>query len=111
MPAKQPSRNVKHSTGRSSPKDRLKTDCKATDWKAVDALSDAAIRKAIRSDPDAAPELDASWFLRAKVVLPEPKQAVSIRLDNDVMTWFRKQGKGYQTRINAVLRAYVQARQ
>jgi uncharacterized protein (DUF4415 family) len=53
--------------------------------------------------------LGAAWFRRAKVVLPEPKKAVSIRLDRDVMEWFQRQGKGYQTRINAVLRAYVEA--
>jgi uncharacterized protein (DUF4415 family) len=57
---------------------------------------------------DAALIADASWFRRAKIVLPEPKKAVSIRLDRDVMEWFRNQGKGYQTRINVVLRAYVQ---
>jgi uncharacterized protein (DUF4415 family) len=71
-------------------------------------LGDDEIGKAIASDPDAAPIADASWFRRAKIVLPEPKKAVSIRLDRDVMEWFRNQGKGYQTRINAVLRAYVQ---
>ena len=74
-----------------------------------DKLSNAAARRAIRSDPDAAPELAAAWFRRAKMVVPEPKQAVSIRLDRDVMKWFRRQGRGYQTRINAVLRSYVDA--
>ena len=39
--------------------------------------------------------------------MPEPKQAVSLRLDREVMEWFKKQGRGYQTRINAELRAYV----
>jgi uncharacterized protein (DUF4415 family) len=80
-----------------------------TDWKRVDKLTDSDIRRAIRSDPDAAPELDAAWFRRAKIVIPEPKKAVSIRLDRDVMEWFRRRGRGYQTRINAVLRAYVEA--
>jgi len=56
-----------------------------------------------------APELSAAWFRSAKVVVPEPKEPVSIRLDRDVMEWFRRQGKGYQTRINAVLRTYVEA--
>lgn len=80
-----------------------------TDWTRVDKLTDSQVRRAIRSDPDAAPELDAAWFKRAKLVSPQPKQAVSIRLDRDVMEWFRKQGRGYQTRINAVLRSYVEA--
>jgi uncharacterized protein (DUF4415 family) len=74
-------------------------------------MADAEIRRGIRSDSDAAPELDASWFHNARIVVPERKQAVSIRLDRDVMEWFRQQGRGYQTRINAVLRAYVEAHQ
>lgn len=81
------------------------------DWKRLDALSDGAIRKAVVSDPDAAPIADADWFRRAKIVLPQPKRAVSIRLDRDVTEWFQRQGRGYQTRINAVLRAYVRAQQ
>jgi uncharacterized protein (DUF4415 family) len=80
-----------------------------TDWKRIDKLTDADIHRAIRSDPDAAPELDASWFRGAKIVIPEHKEAVSIRLDPEVIRWFRRQGRGYQTRINAVLRAYVEA--
>ena len=80
-----------------------------TDWKRLDKLTDSDIRRASRSDPDAAPELDAAWFRRAKLVIPERKEALSIRLDRDVMEWFRRQGRGYQTRINAVLRAYVEA--
>lgn len=55
------------------------------------------------------PELDEEFFKNAKVVLPEPKTAVSIRLDKDVLAWFKKQGGGYQTKINAVLKTYVKA--
>ncbi|HEY8697242.1 MAG TPA: BrnA antitoxin family protein [Rhizomicrobium sp.] len=72
-------------------------------------MSDAQIRAAIASDPDAAPELDAAWFAKAKLVMPENKQLTSLRLDPDVLIWFRSFGKGYQTRINAVLRAYMKA--
>ena len=88
---------------------RPKGSATRTDWDRFAALTDADIRKGIRSDPDAAPEADAAWFRRAKIVIPEPKKAVSIRLDRDVMEWFRRQGRGYQTRISAVLRAYVEA--
>jgi uncharacterized protein (DUF4415 family) len=42
-------------------------------------------------------------------VYPDRKTLVSLRLDPDVLVWFKRQGKGYQTRINAVLRAYVKA--
>jgi uncharacterized protein (DUF4415 family) len=90
---------------------RAKRSAARTDWDRFAALTDADIRKGIRSDPDAAPEADAAWLRRAKLVIPERKEAVSIRLDHDVMKWFRRQGRGYQTRINAVLRAYVEAQQ
>lgn len=72
-------------------------------------MTDAQIRANIASDPDAAPELDAAWFAKAKLMLPENKQLTSLRLDADVLIWFRSFGKGYQTRINAVLRAYMKA--
>lgn len=45
----------------------------------------------------------------ARLVVPEAKAAISIRLDRDVLDWFRAQGGGYQTRINAVLRAWMEA--
>jgi uncharacterized protein (DUF4415 family) len=83
-----------------------------TDWKRVDALSDEEIERAIREDPDAAPILDKEWFRTAKVVMPETlprKELLTIRLDRKVIDWFKAQGARYQTRMNAVLRAYVEA--
>ena len=56
------------------------------------------------------PELDATFFQNAVLHLPKPKKAVSLRLDDDVFQWFRNQGKGYQTKMNAVLRLYMHAR-
>jgi uncharacterized protein (DUF4415 family) len=55
------------------------------------------------------PELDEGFFGNATVLMPEPKKPVSIRLDKDVVEWYRKKGSGYQTRMNAVLRMYMQA--
>ena len=55
------------------------------------------------------PELDEEWFASAKVVLPKNKTPVTMRLDDDIVEWFKSDGKGYQTRINAILRAYVDA--
>jgi uncharacterized protein (DUF4415 family) len=106
VPEKQPKQSRKRSTARSI---QTRGGDVKTDWKQIDKRKDADVRRAIRTDPDAAPELDQDWFRRAKFVVPEPKQAVSIRLDRDVMEWFRRQGRGYQTRINAVLRTYVDA--
>lgn len=55
------------------------------------------------------PELDDQFWKNAEVRLPEKKTAVYIRLDGDVLDWLKSQGKGYQTRINAILRAYYDA--
>jgi uncharacterized protein (DUF4415 family) len=53
------------------------------------------------------PELDDHFWATAKMVKPITKQAISIRLDSDVLEWFKKQGKGYQSMINTVLRSYI----
>lgn len=56
------------------------------------------------------PELDEEWFKNARLVYPsERKQQITVRLDADLVEWFKAQGRGYQTRMNAVLRAYYQA--
>ena len=55
------------------------------------------------------PELDDSFWDNATIVYPENKKPVTLRLDTDVLEWFRSTGKGYQTRINAILKSYVKA--
>jgi len=77
-----------------------------TDWARVDALTDEDIAKAVANDPDAAP-LDIDWS-DAVLVTPARKKAISIRVDEDVLDFFKKEGDGYQRRINAVLRSYMQ---
>ena len=68
----------------------------------------------LTAQPDSAidysdiPELDADFFRTAKLLMPEPSQPVTMRLDKSVVEFFKKQGPGYQSRINAVLRAYVE---
>jgi uncharacterized protein (DUF4415 family) len=52
----------------------------------------------------------ADWT-NLKVAWPQPKQAISLRIDQDILDWFRGGGSGYQTRMNAVLRALVDAQQ
>ena len=54
-------------------------------------------------------DFNVDWYT-ARLVIPEPKKAVSLRIDPDVLDFFRSQGKGYQTRMNAVLRAYMEAK-
>ena len=55
------------------------------------------------------PELKDSFWKDAKVEYPKNKKPVTMRIDRDVLEWFKSTGKGYQTRINAVLRSYVEA--
>ena len=59
------------------------------------------------------PELSDEWFLRAaregQLATPPAKKPISIKLDEDVLVYFKGQGTRYQTHINAVLRAYMQA--
>ena len=58
--------------------------------------------------PEAA-SLGAEFWRSARVVMPAGKPSVHLRLDSDVVEWFRARGKGHLTRMNAVLRAYVEA--
>ncbi len=78
-----------------------------TDWERLDALTDAEIERDIAEDPDAAPILDEDFWREATVVMPTGKVPLSIRLDADVVEFFKAGGRGYQTRINAVLRSYM----
>jgi uncharacterized protein (DUF4415 family) len=70
-------------------------------------MSDAAVRDS--SPPDLA-GLPSDFWDSAVLVEPVPKQAVSLRIDEDVLDWFRQSGPRYQSRMNAVLRSYMNAR-
>ena len=74
-----------------------------TDWDRVDAMKDEEI------DPSDIPPLDEVFFAEATLRMPQAKPSITIRLDPDVLDWFKSQGQDYQTRINAVLRRYVEA--
>jgi uncharacterized protein (DUF4415 family) len=78
-----------------------------TDLARVRTKTAEELERDIASDPDfsGVPE---DWYKSAEAVMPTPKKLLSLRLDSDVVDWFKKQGPGYQTRINAVLRAFVQ---
>jgi len=54
------------------------------------------------------PELGDNFFKKAELVLPKPKVVVTLRVDADVVEWFRTKGKGYQTIMNAVLKGWVE---
>lgn len=55
------------------------------------------------------PELDDDWFRGAQIVTPESLKPVSLRIDREVLTWFKGRGRGYQSLMNAVLKAYMNA--
>lgn len=74
-----------------------------TDWKRVDEVRDSDV------DTSEIAPLGRSFFDNAELRLPAPKKSITVRLDADVLEWFRAQGKGYQTRINAVLRLYMES--
>ena len=65
------------------------------------------------TSPDApeAESLGAEFWKSAQVVMPSGKTSVHLRLDSHVVEWFRSRGKGHLTRMNAVLRAYVEAQE
>ena len=77
-----------------------------TDWTRIDKLTDEDIGRAVANDPDAVP-VDIDWS-DAVLVIPPRKKAISIRVDEDVLNYFKSQGDGYQRRMNAVLRSYMQ---
>jgi uncharacterized protein (DUF4415 family) len=80
-----------------------------TDWARVDAQTEEDLERFDREDPDLAGISDIDWS-KAEWVPPLSKQAISIRLDPDVLAFFKDGGPGYQSRINAVLRAYMEAK-
>lgn len=80
-----------------------------TDWARVDAKTDEDIDRDIASDPDASPIWTDEDFANAVWVEPQIKTAISIRVDPDVLAFFKSQGSGYQSRMNAVLRSYMAA--
>jgi uncharacterized protein (DUF4415 family) len=69
----------------------------------VDGTAERAI------DYEDSPPLDESFFSRPLADWPPAKETITIRLDADVLSWFRRGGRGYQTRINRVLRLFMQA--
>jgi uncharacterized protein (DUF4415 family) len=70
-------------------------------------MTDEKVHAAIIDDPDAKPA-DEAFGKDALVVMPRPKESVTIRSDADPLQWFRSD-RGYQTRISAILRAYMKA--
>jgi uncharacterized protein (DUF4415 family) len=73
-----------------------------TDWDRLRNMTDEEVHAAVVADPDIRPT-DEDFWKTARVVVPHPKKTVTVRLDADLLAWFRRR-PGYQTRINVILR-------
>lgn len=95
--------SAKRTRMRCYPADRLPEG--KTDWKRLDAMTEEEI---MATSPPELADLPDDFWDDAVLVMPPPKEAISLRVDRDVLAWFRAQGSGYQTRMNAVLRSYME---
>jgi uncharacterized protein (DUF4415 family) len=86
---------------------RLERTKSKTDWARLRAMTEEEIEAAARADPEWEGLLDIDWS-KAILAMPRRKEAISIRLDEDVLAFFKALGSGYQTRINAVLRHFME---
>ena len=75
------------------------------DLRLLKGMTDAEIR---RSAPEELPELPDDFWDSAVSVIPAGKVPISLRVDSDVLEWFREEGPKYQSRMNAVLRSYME---
>ncbi|MEQ8819760.1 MAG: BrnA antitoxin family protein [Sumerlaeia bacterium] len=80
-----------------------------TDYARLEAMTDEQIAKAVAEDPDAAPIMSAEELMAKLNSAKARKQAVSIRLDAEVIEFFKSGGPGYQSRINAALRSVMES--
>ncbi|MGI8895264.1 MAG: BrnA antitoxin family protein [Casimicrobiaceae bacterium] len=84
-----------------------KRDRATTDWQRLREMTDDQAEHGAAGDPANAPTT-AAWLAAGQLAEPVRKRAISLRLDPDVVDWFRTTGPRYQSRMNAVLRAFVQ---
>jgi uncharacterized protein (DUF4415 family) len=78
-----------------------------TDWERLEALEEEKID--LSDIPELTPEMFAKAVVKRGLKNKESKSQLTIRVDRDVLAWFKLQGRGYQTRINSLLRAYMEA--
>ncbi|MHB8384058.1 MAG: BrnA antitoxin family protein [Candidatus Binataceae bacterium] len=70
-------------------------------------MTDREIEEAVAADPDAPPIMSAKFWRDAVISLPGPKVPVSLRIDHNVLRWFKAHGSGYQTLMNEALTSYM----
>lgn len=78
-----------------------------TDWGRVKSMKEKEID--FSDSPETTPEIFARSLMQKGLKLPSRKTQLTLRIDGDVLSWFKEQGRGYQTRMNALLRAYKNA--
>ena len=96
-------------------KNELASQPDRSDWERVDAMSDEEVTANALSDPDSTPT-DSPWDPKFAMTISEllekrRKRQVTLRLDPDILDWFKMQGKGYQTLMNEALKTFVQHQQ
>jgi uncharacterized protein (DUF4415 family) len=82
----------------------VKREGTLTDWARVDALTEEELEASIDYEEEGYPD----WSMLQKGI-PGPKKQLTVRYDADIVDWFKAQGDGYQTKMNAVLRSFVDA--
>jgi uncharacterized protein (DUF4415 family) len=92
-----------------TPEKLSKSKGSRSDWAKANAMTRAAIEEDVAADPDEH-GMEMDWE-NATIEMPQPKEVLNMRIDRDVLAYFRKMGRGYQTRINAVLRSYIAHRE
>lgn len=98
--------SVKRSTAHAAAK-RAPATARGTDWERLRQMTDREAQRNAAGDRDN-PPANASWLDGGHLVEPVRKRAISLRLDPDVIDWFRGTGPRYQSRMNAVLRTFVE---
>jgi uncharacterized protein (DUF4415 family) len=88
-------------------KERLARGESRSDLARIRSMTDEDVERQIAGDPDWK-DVPEDWYCDAETVLPPGKKLISLRLDGDVIDWFRDGGAGYQTRINHVLRTFME---
>jgi uncharacterized protein (DUF4415 family) len=95
-----------HSAKQPSAKRKSSSTTSMTDWA---KLKSSKAAKATAEHPEADVKYIVKGIVRRGLTAVPAKSSVSLRLDNDVLEWFRAQGAGYQTKMNAVLKAFRDA--
>jgi uncharacterized protein (DUF4415 family) len=97
---------MKKSTAKNVTQKKAGSTKSQTDWKRVVAMKDEDI--SFSDNPEVTPEMLSRGVVRRNLKVVPSKKEFPILLDSDMFWWYQKQGPGYQTQINSILRAYIE---